>query len=187
MIAVLTKSIVNYRRFKGHNPDQIDLKQKKTRRKWHFPERTRNLNVLCKLKGMAATCGGKKRSSCPKSLVARKTPQILKETVSRPALTWQKQSFLPSFLQTSARTHMMKQSGVRFHFRLITQLSLSSLQCQKRPFLPNFWSFRFSRLQAATKLPIVSCTTLLLHCSLLNLLIKFINHIIRVSNQMEDS
>ena len=83
----------------------------------------------------AATCGRKKRSSCPKSLVARKTS--LKETVSRPALTWQKQSFLPSFLQTSARTHMMKQSGVPFHFNEITQL-LSLLQSQKRPFLPNF-------------------------------------------------
>ena len=53
----------------------------------------------------AATCGGKKRSSCPKSLVARKTSQISKETVSSPALTWKKQSFLPGCLQTSARTH----------------------------------------------------------------------------------
>ena len=69
------------------------------------------------------------------SKMARKTSQIWKETVSRPALTWQKQSFLPSFffLRTSSQTHMMKQSGVPFHFRVITQL-LSSLQSQKRRF-----------------------------------------------------
>ena len=129
----------------------------------------------------------KKRSSCPKSLVARKTSQISKETASRSALTWQKQSFLPQFFADQCSNTYDETVGCSFstsawspnfwvHFNLRNDRSCQTSEAsdfQGYRLQPNYQSF-----------PAQHCCS---HCSLLNLLTQSVHQSIWVSNQMEAS